>query len=248
MALNIAYYELVWEQELCLLITFFGNKMKFFLSLVPPVRLEDPTLLEIAELLDAEGTDHKYTVMLVRWESSVCPMWSVVQCVCSRRCLFAMLWALCVCSALCIVYHLMCWCSDSVVSALTSGVCVCVVGMVSLWIWQTLFRCTTKTVASQWGMGPFLLLLHSLSTCTHTFAWRGSMCVFTAWWLNFSCSPPVQVSESHQKIGVAANKVSLCSLHYHSLIPIPCSARCWTHSHTMFCTSAMFIFQNSDRV
>lgn len=49
-----------------MLITFFGNTMKFFLSLVPPVRLEDPTLLEIAELLDAEGTDHKYTVMLVR--------------------------------------------------------------------------------------------------------------------------------------------------------------------------------------
>ena len=65
MALSVAYYEF-WEQELCLLIGSLGSKMKFFLSLVPPVRLEDPTLLEIAELLDAEGTDHKYTVMLVR--------------------------------------------------------------------------------------------------------------------------------------------------------------------------------------
>ena len=31
-----------------------------------PVHLEDPTLLEIAELLDAEGPNQKYTVMLVR--------------------------------------------------------------------------------------------------------------------------------------------------------------------------------------
>lgn len=33
---------------------------------ISPVHLEDPTLLEIAELLDAEGPNQKYTVMLVR--------------------------------------------------------------------------------------------------------------------------------------------------------------------------------------
>jgi len=32
---------------------------------ISPVHLEDPTLLEIAELLDAEGPNQKYTVMLV---------------------------------------------------------------------------------------------------------------------------------------------------------------------------------------
>ena len=32
-----------------------------------PVQLEDPTLLEIAEVLEATDCDHKYTIMLLRW-------------------------------------------------------------------------------------------------------------------------------------------------------------------------------------
>ena len=32
-----------------------------------PVQLEDPALLEIAEVLEATDCDHKYTIMLLRW-------------------------------------------------------------------------------------------------------------------------------------------------------------------------------------
>ena len=32
------------------------------------VQLEDPTFLEIAEVLEDPDLDHKYTVMLLRWE------------------------------------------------------------------------------------------------------------------------------------------------------------------------------------
>ena len=37
------------------------------------VQLEDPTLLEIAEVLEVQDSEHKYTVMLLRWNNTYSP-------------------------------------------------------------------------------------------------------------------------------------------------------------------------------